>query len=125
VVFIDAIINKSKLTFCLDTGAESNVLGSELPGKILNTVNIISRSALRGAGAQQAEVLYGIMNQLSIGRKHFDGMHVIITNLSAMSQFYGIPIHGMLGCEFLEKGKFFINLKQERVGIIFNKEHNQ
>jgi hypothetical protein len=122
VVFIDAVINNSKLTFCLDTGAESNVLGSGLPGRVLNTVDITGRSTLRGAGAQQVEVLYGKMNDFSIERKEIKGMNVIITNLNAMSHFYGIPTHGMLGCEFLEKGTFFINLKQERLGIIFNKE---
>lgn len=122
VLFIDGVINNSKLTFCLDTGAESNVLGSGLPGRVLNTVDITGRSSLRGAGAQQVEVLYGKMNDFSIERRDIKGMNVIITNLNAMSHFYGIPTHGMLGCEFLEKGTFFINLKLERLGIVFNKE---
>ncbi len=122
VVFIDAIISNNRLTFCLDTGAESNVIASGLPGRVLNTIDILGRSTLRGAGNQQVEVLYGKMNDFSIERREIKGMNVIITNLNAMSHFYGIPTHGMLGCEFLEKGTFFINLKQETVGIIFNKE---
>jgi hypothetical protein len=123
VMFIDAVINKRKLTFCLDTGAESNVLSSQLSDNVLKTVDIFRRSTLRGAGTQQVEVLYGQMNDLSFGRTPVNGMSTIVTNLNAMSNYFGVRIDGMLGCEFLEKGVFYINLKQQKLGIIFNKEN--
>lgn len=122
VMFIDAVINKRKLTFCLDTGAESNVLSSHLSDNVLKTVDIFRRSTLQGAGAQQVEVLYGQMNELSFEKTPVNGMSAIITNLNAMSTYFGVRIDGMLGCEFLEKGVFYINLKQQKLGIIFNKE---
>jgi hypothetical protein len=122
LIFFDAMINKRKLTFCLDTGAESNVLSSQLSDNVLKTVDIFRRSTLRGAGTQNVEVLYGQMNDLSIGKTFVGGMSTIITNLNAMSNYFGVRIDGMLGCEFLEKGVFYINMKQQKLGIIFYKE---
>lgn len=121
VLFFSASINRARLTFCLDTGAESNVLTSALPNHVLNTVDISRRSTIRGVSGQDVEVLYGIMNTLEIEKTDLGGMQVMIMNLNTMSQFYGIQIDGMLGCDFLEKGVFYINLKQERIGIVFNK----
>jgi hypothetical protein len=125
VVFLDAFINERKLTFCLDTGAEANVLSSQLPGRVLNTVDIFRRSNLRGAGTQSVEVLYGVMHDFSIGTVSFPGMNTVVTNLSAMSNAFAVRIDGMLGCDFLEKGVFFINLRQNTLGIKLYTEGQQ
>lgn len=122
VFFIDAVINRKKLTFCLDTGAESNVIGNHLPDKVLNTIRIFRRSQMSGAGKANMEVLYGIMNDFSIENKQIKGMNILITNMYNMSKFYGVRIDGMLGCDFLEEGVFYINLRKEIVGIVLNKE---
>jgi len=119
VVFIDGIVNRRKLRFCLDTGAESNVISSVLPGRILDKVDITGRSNLRGAGNQNVEVLYGLLNELEIGKRNIPSMPVVLTNLSAMSSYYGIPVDGMLGCDFLEKGVFYFNVKKQTLGISF------
>lgn len=120
VVFLEAVINKSRLTFCLDTGAESNVIASNLSAKVLNTISIQRRSTLKGAGTQQIEVLYGIMEDFSIQKTKFKEMQVLVTNLNTMSHYFGIRIHGMLGCEFLETGVFHINIKKQTLGIVLN-----
>lgn len=120
VVFLEASINNSRLLFCLDTGAENNILASTLPSRVLNSVTIKRRSTLRGAGSQQIEVLHGIMNQLTIEGTAINGMEVLITNLNTMSNFFGKRISGMLGCEFLEKGVFYINIKRQTLGIVFH-----
>lgn len=120
VVFLEAAINKSRLTFCLDTGAESNVIASNLPARALNTISVQRRSTLRGAGTQQIEVLHGMMNDLSIEKTKFREMQVLVTNLNNMSHYFGIRIHGMLGCEFLETGVFHINIKKQTLGIVLN-----
>ncbi|MBE0661202.1 MAG: aspartyl protease family protein [Bacteroidales bacterium] len=121
VIFVDGYIADRKLIFCIDTGAESNVLGSHLPNKVLSTVSVSGRSKLRGARAQSVEVLYGSMNDFSLGKSHFSEMNTIITNLNSMSNTYGVRIDGMLGCDFLEKGVFIINFRQKKLGIVFNK----
>ena len=120
VVFIEASINNTLLLFCLDTGAESNVLASTLPSRVLSSVTINRRSALRGAGSQQIEVLHGIMNQFTIDGKNINGMGVLVTNLNTMSNMFGKRINGMLGTEFLEKGVFYINIKRQTLGIVFH-----
>jgi hypothetical protein len=122
VMFFDAFITGRKITLCLDSGAESNVLSIHLPDKVLSTVDIFRRSTLRGAGTQQVEVLYGAMNDISIGNFKILGMNTIITNLSSMGEAYAVRIDGMLGCDFLEKGVFYMNLRQSTVGIRFYEE---
>jgi len=125
VMFIDANISGRKLTFCLDTGAEANVISSHLPNRVLNTISIFRRSSLKGVGSQSVEVLYGIMNDFSIAGNQITGMHTIITNLSAMSNSYGVRIDGMLGCDFFEKGIICMNLKKKNLRIRFYKEDLQ
>lgn len=125
ILFMEGEISGKRLTFCLDSGAESNVLHSMLPGKVLNTVSINRRSSLRGVGSASVEVLFGVMNEFFVGEHAFPGMQTIVTNLSAMSNAYGIQIDGMLGCDFLDKGIFFINLEKKELGICFNKENRE
>lgn len=122
VLFIRGTINKRSLTFCVDTGAETNVLSSALPDKVLSTVSVFRRSTLKGAGSQNVEVVYGMMNDFAIENTSIYGMNSIITNLSAMGSFYKMPIDGMLGCDFFEKGVFHINLRKKNISIKLNKE---
>ncbi len=122
VFFVEGRITNKRLTFCLDTGAESNVLDNYLSDKILNTVKILRRSTLRGAGHQQTEVFYGLMNEFSLNDKAYPPMQTIITNLSQMSESYGMEIHGMLGCDFFEKGVYYFNLKKNVLGVVFHKQ---
>jgi hypothetical protein len=125
VLFIEARIGTKKLTFCLDTGAESNVLSSDLPGKILNTVTVLRRSKLRGAGTESAEAIYGIMNDFSIDEYKIPGMQTIVTNLTAMKTAYNTYLDGMLGCDFFEQGVIYINLKRNKIGICLNKNQKK
>lgn len=125
VVFFDAHINRRRLSFCLDTGAETNVLSSNLPSAVLNTVEILSRSNLRGAGNQVVEVLHGNITDFSIGEFFLPGMSTLITNLRAMSGYYGVNIDGMLGSDFLEKGVFTLNMRSKELGIVFNKAQDE
>jgi hypothetical protein len=121
ILLIQAKINKGSYTFCLDTGAESNVLSSNLPDRALNTLTLTRRSILRGAGNEKVEVIHGIMNDFSIGKHRINGMQTMITNLRAMSDAYGIEIDGMLGCDFFEQGIVFLDIKNKQMGIQFYK----
>lgn len=121
VFFIEGRIANKRLSFCLDTGAESNVLDHYLSDKILNTVTIVKRSTLRGVGEQHTEVFYGLMNDFSLGNQSFASMQTIITSLAKMSESYGIETDGMLGCAFFEQGVFYLNMRNNVLGIIFHK----
>jgi predicted aspartyl protease len=121
ILLIQAKIGKSSYTFCLDTGAESNVLCSSLPDRALNTISVTRRSSLRGAGSNMVEVFHGIMNDFSVGKHRITGMQTMVTSLKAMSNAYGIEIDGMLGCDFFEQGIVFLDLKNKQMGIQFYK----
>jgi predicted aspartyl protease len=121
VLFIKAKIGGKTLDFCLDTGAESNVLNSDASKKVLSTVTILRRSDLNGVGPGESEVLFGMLNDFTLGEKQVPDMQAIITNLDAMSSSYGFPVDGMLGFDFFEKGEICINLVKQEMKISFIK----
>lgn len=122
IMFIPGNISGKKLLFCLDTGAESNVVDNHLPDKVLNTVNISRRSNLRGVGSHSVEVLYGDMGEFILANRNIEGMQTIITDLRPMGNAYGVQIDGVLGCDFFEKGIVCINPVKKELGFSFYRQ---
>lgn len=122
IMFMTANIAGRPFYFCLDTGAESNVINLTGSKKVMNSVTITRRSSLRGVGSGEKEVLYGILNDFAVGNRKIGPMETILTDLSSMSDFYGTQIDGMLGFDFFIKGTFSFNLVKKEIGICFNKE---
>jgi predicted aspartyl protease len=122
---VSVVIAEKTLDFCIDTGAESNVLDVNLPKKVLSTVAITRRSTLQGTGSGTSEVFYGNMSECSIGGQSIGEMQALITNLAGLSEKYGYTINGMLGYDFFEKGKIYINLVKKELGVILNKDQAQ
>jgi predicted aspartyl protease len=121
ILFLKAKIGGKELDFCLDTGAESNVLNCYAPKKVMSSVTILRRSDMMGVGSGEAEVLFGSLNDFSIGDHPISGMKVIIASLNALAESYGYPIDGMLGYDFFAKGKVSINLVKNELKISFTK----
>lgn len=121
VVIIRANIAGKNLSFCFDTGAETNAISSQLPKSVMNTISITRRSDLRGAGQASTEVLYGIMNDFTLNNKPMNSMETVIVNLDGLSEAYGVHIDGMLGFGFLEQGIVTINLAKKLFGIRYHK----
>lgn len=121
VYFIEGRISNKRYTFCLDTGAEVNVLHNYLPDKIMKTITITKRSTLHGSGQRSTEVFFGVMNDFKVGDISLNGMQTIVTNLNAMNDAFGVSVDGMLGCAFFEQGIFQFNLKKRQLGIYFHK----
>lgn len=117
IMLIRASIGEKELRFCLDTGAETNVINSQLPKKVLGTIQINRRSAMGGAGAATTEVLYGTMNEFTFGEQAFGTMETVVTNLSRMSDAYGCTIDGMLGYDFWQKGIFCFNFERNEISF--------
>jgi predicted aspartyl protease len=117
IIFVQAKIGGKMLDFCLDTGAESNVLNCFASRKVLSTISIQRRSDLVGVGAARSEVLYGVMNDFTFGDRTFTNMQTIITNLESMSESYGITIDGMLGYDFFCQGEICINMVKNELGV--------
>jgi predicted aspartyl protease len=121
ILFVKAKIGGKVLDFCLDTGAESNVLNSYAPKKVLSTVTILRRSDLMGAGSGEAEVILGKLNDFVLGERSIPGMQTIIASLDALSATYGYPLDGMLGYDFFIKGEICINLVKNELKVNFTK----
>jgi predicted aspartyl protease len=121
ILFIKVRIGGKILDFCLDTGAESNVLNSYASKKVLSTVTILRRSDLMGVGTGEAEVLLAKLNDFFLGEHSISNMQTIIASLETLSASYGYPIDGMLGYDFFEKGEVSINLVKNELKISFAK----
>jgi len=121
ILFLKGKINGKTLNFCFDTGCETNVICSDCNRTIMNTLTITGRSGLTGAGSAGSEVLFGRMNDFTIGNKQIPNMDTVITNLDALSEGYGTKIDGMLGYNFLEQGVICINFVKRQFGIRFIK----
>lgn len=121
ILFLKGIVGGKVLNFCFDTGAETNAICSNSNKKIMSTLTITRRAALKGAGAAGSEVLFGRMNDFTIGNRQIQDMETIITNLDALGEAYGIHIDGMLGYSFLEHGIVCINFVNKQFGIRFTK----
>jgi len=117
ILFLKADIGGKTISFCFDTGAETNVLSSYAKKDILNTLTITRRKVLKGTGKAGSEVLYGRMNDFVIGDRKITGMETIVTNLNALSEAYNKPIYGMLGCPFMENGIICINFEKNQFAI--------
>jgi len=122
VAFLEAAIGGKVLDFCLDTGAEANVLSSSLSKKVMNTISITNRSDLTGTGSNCIEVLYGTMNEFFIEKQPLHPMQTMITDMDAMAMAYNYPLSGVLGYDFFEKGIVCINLLKKELGMRLARE---
>lgn len=121
ILLVKAKVGGKDLDFCLDSGAESNVLSSYSSKTVLSTVTILRRSDMVGVASGQSDVLYGMMNDFNLGGRRFPIMKTIITSLDKMSKSYGKVIDGMLGFDFFSQGEISINLVRNEMGICFAK----
>jgi hypothetical protein len=106
-----------KLTFVIDTGAESNVLDSRLPNKIFENVAITRRILLTGSGNKQVEALYGDMKNMKLGKLDIATLPVLVTNLEKMCFSYNKCLDGMLGFDFLSMHKIGFNFVKRKMYI--------
>lgn len=109
IIFVKAAIGGKELDFCLDTGAESNVLCAETNKKVLSKVTISRRANLSGSGQGQGEVLFGTLTDFSMGGHSLSPMETIVCCLASMEEKYGYAVDGMLGYDFFAKGRIVIN----------------
>jgi Aspartyl protease len=106
-----------KLTFIIDSGAETNVLDSRLPGKVFEQVEITRRVTLNGSGNHRVEALYGDLRGLRIGDRDVGALPFLITNLESMCEAYNNCIDGMLGFDFLSLHKIGFNFVTRKMYI--------
>ena len=122
VVFVQACLGGKNLDFCLDTGAEANVLSNTTSEKVLGTVTITRRSGLTGSGSNESQVLYGTMTDFFLSKHPMHPMQTMITDLESLAMAYNYPLSGVLGYDFFEKGIVSINLVKKELGICLEME---
>jgi Aspartyl protease len=110
-------VGTRKLTFLVDTGAESNVIDSRLSGSVLDNVIITRRMVLNGAGNKKVDALYGDMSNLTFGDRSITSMPVLVTNLEKMCFAYNRCLDGMLGFDFLSMHKIGFNFVKRKMYI--------
>ncbi|MBA9078044.1 MULTISPECIES: aspartyl protease family protein [Rufibacter] len=98
-----------KIEFIIDSGAETNLLDSRLPDKILESVAISRRVMLTGTGNKKVEALFGSLDNLVIGNRSFGAMDVLITNFEKTCFTYNGCVNGVLGYSFLAERKVGFN----------------
>lgn len=96
--------SQSKLSFVLDTGAESNVLDGRLSEKVTRKVQLERRVTVIGSGNKKLDAWYGTLMDAELAPGFAVNLEVMITNLGSMSEAYGRNIDGMLGNQFFKKG---------------------
>jgi predicted aspartyl protease len=107
-----------KLTFIIDTGAESNVLDSRLPDKVMENVTINSRILLAGTGNTRVEALTGDMKNIKMANLDIGALPVIVTNLEKMCTAYDDRcLDGLLGFDFLSLHKIGFNFVNRKMYI--------
>jgi len=121
-ILLDGSINKVPMRYCLDTGAEVNVLHNRLPKKAMESVSINSRALLTGSGSQKIEVLKGNVPKISVGSYEVSNPSVLITHLGHMSRAYNLRIDAMLGYDFLSLAPFSLNFVTKELTIWESKE---
>ena len=117
-VFVYLTLKGRKLKFIIDSGAETNVLDSRLPGKVFEDVEITRKVTLNGSGNHRVEALYGDLKGLRVAGRPIGNLPVLITNLQSMCDAYNSTcLDGMLGFDFLSLHKIGFNFVNHRLYI--------
>lgn len=117
VILTDMTLGGKKVSVCLDTGAEQNIIDYKLPEKIKTNINIVRRTSIKGASDKGIEVLYGNLKNVYMDSCELGEMPVVVADLSNLRHGYGINISGMLGNGFLELGIIKMNFKKQVLSI--------
>jgi predicted aspartyl protease len=122
ILFITGSVAGNQMRFCIDTGAEISSIDSHSPKSVLNSLTIERTSNLTGAGSIKSEVVMGRIKKLNFGSTEIANMPFIIANLNPLTEVYGIKTDGMLGYDFVMKGRLRINFKSGEITLRLNKK---
>jgi hypothetical protein len=106
-----------KLKMIIDCAAESSILNSKLPGKLMDNVTISRKVKLTGSGSQQIDALYGNVANMKVGGEEIGKLPVLITNLENTCFSYNGCIDGVLGFDFLSLHKIGFNFVKRKMYI--------
>jgi hypothetical protein len=117
-ILLKTRIGKRDLKFAIDYAAETSILDSRLPEKILDSVQIYGRILLTGAGSRKIEALSGELSGLQIGNELIPILPVIVTRLENTC-FGGMNcINGVLGYDFMSRSIIALNFRKRILYIL-------
>jgi hypothetical protein len=102
----------------IDYAAESNIIDSRSPVRILDSISITGRVLLSGAGSRKIEAISGEIPLISVGTLQVRGLPVIITNLENTCFGNSNCINGVLGHDFLSRYVLVFNFVRRRLYIL-------
>jgi hypothetical protein len=106
-----------RLSFVIDTGAETNLIDSRLPDNVMDNVVVAKRIFLAGTGSKKVEALSGSVNSIRIGNVDISSMPVVVTNLEKLCISYDRCLDGMLGFDFLSQQKIGFNFVKRKMYV--------
>lgn len=119
LTIIPITINGVELSFLLDTGVENTILFS-LDEKATLELKSATSIKLRGLGqGESMKAFKSENNHAKIGNAVSNNfvMYVIFNNNINLSQFLGIPVHGIIGYDFFKN--FIVEVDYSRESIKF------
>lgn len=111
------IVAGKKLKLVIDCAAESNILDSRLPDKILEAITIIRRVKLTGPGDKKVDALYGSLASMKMGTQQIENLPVVIINLQYTCFSDDMCVNGVLGFDFLSQHKIGFNFVTRKMYI--------
>lgn len=112
-------INKKNIWLVVDTGASRTVLDLDCLQDFSPIESDHIEPFAAGINAQQFSVKRFLLPCINFSGAKFKNIEVFGSNLSELSKLYkqlaGIPIHGLLGCDFLVKHKVVLNFKAKEL----------
>ncbi len=115
VLTVEAKINDESLIFCLDSGAEINLLHSKVKKSILKSFEILKRINLAGAGQGKTEVIAGRLFHVKIGRIPSGAMNTLLTNMKEVSMAFNTSLDGVLGFDYFAPRPIALNYQKQMI----------
>ena len=116
-IIITTAMEGKKMKFVFDCAAESNVLDSRSPDRVMKHVTITRRVMLNGANNKKVEALYGNLANLAMGDLQLGALPVLITNLERTCFSDLGCIDGVLGFDFLSGKKIGFNFVNRKMYV--------
>jgi len=116
-IMVSTALAGKKLKFVVDCAAESNVLDSRLPDRILDLVTITRRVVITGSNNRKVDALVGDLQSIRIGGEEISNLPVLLTNLENTCFSYAGCVDGVLGFDFLSMHKVGFNFVKRKMYI--------
>lgn len=127
LIFIPIKVNGVELNFLLDSGVEETILFSIDDQENISFFNA-EKIFLRGLGsAESVEGLKSTNNFLEVkGLKSTNHLlYIVLDQKFNLSSHVGIPVNGIIGCNFFKNNLVEINFEKKRIFVYSEKPKNR